>query len=192
MEPSAEIYVPSRLYARGGWLGLGGAVICAACGIRAPFAFIAALLCALTSALMFWLSARPRISVGDMQFSIGERSIAWREVREINSTRLVSPLLLLVKLTNNRKCLIVYPGQPECISKLRYQLRRNSTLASFDGVSYKDYWTWSSMGMLQGSDPAADQPVRMISQEDEDEIERLYRQLKSVGRLDSHSDADKS
>ena len=192
MEPSAEIYLPSRLYAKGGWFGLGGAVICAACGIRAPFAFIPAFLCGVTSVLLFWLSARPRISVGETQFSLGERSVAWREVREINSTRLVSPLLLRVKLTNSRKCLIVFPGQPERISKLRYQLRRNATLATFDGVSYKDYWTWSSMGMLQGNDPAADQPVRMISQDDEEEIERLYRQLKSVGRLDSHSDSDKS
>ena len=48
------------------------------------------------------------------------------------------------------------------------------------------------MGMLRGSHSSADQPVRMISQEDEDEIERLYRQLKSVGRLDSRSDSDKS
>jgi hypothetical protein len=28
----------------------------------------------------------------------------------------------------------------------------------------------------------------MISHDDEEEIERLYRQLKSVGRLDSHAD----
>jgi hypothetical protein len=188
MEPSAEIYVPSRLYARGGWFGLGGALICAACGVRAPFAFIPALLCGVTSVLLFWLFARPRISIGENQFSIGDRSIAWREVKEINSTRLISPLLLRIKLTNGRKCLMLFPGQPDRISKLRYQLRRNSTFATFDGVSYKDYWTWSSMGMLQGADPALDQPVRMISHDDEEEIERLYRQLKSVGRLDSHAD----
>lgn len=188
MEPSAEIYVPSRLYARGGWFGLAGAVLCVACGVRAPFAFIPALLCGLTSVLLFWLSSRPHIAVAETQFSMGDRSIAWREVREVNSTRVVSPLILRLKLTNSRKCLIIFPGQPDRISKLRYQLRRNSTLATFDGVSYKDYWTWSSMGMLQPADPAADQPVRMISHEDEEEIERLYRQLKSVGRLDSHSD----
>lgn len=188
MEPSAEIYVPSRLYARGGWFGLAGALLCVACGVRAPFAFIPAALCGLTAVLLFWLSARPHISVGETQFSMGERSIAWREVREVNSTRLVSPLVLRLKLTNSRKSLLVFPGQPDRISKLRYQLRRGSTLATFDGVSYKDYWTWSSMGMLQPDAAAADQPVRMISHEDEEEIERLYRQLKSVGRLDSHSD----
>ena len=123
---------------------------------------------------------------------IGNRTIAWREIREVNSTRLLSPLVLRLKLTNSRRKILIFPGEPERISKLLYQIRRSSLLATFDGVSYKDYWTWSSMGMLRGSHPSADQPVRMISQDDEEEIERLYRQLKSVGRLDSRSDSDKS
>jgi hypothetical protein len=112
-------------------------------------------------------------------------------VREANSTRLISPLVLRLKLTNNRKKLLIYPGEPERISKLLYQIRRYSSFATFDGVSHKDYWTWSSMGMLRGTHSSGDQPVRMISQEDEEEIERLYRQLKSVGRLDSRSDSEK-
>lgn len=123
---------------------------------------------------------------------IGNRTIAWREIREVNSTRLLSPLVLRLKLTNSRRKILIFPGEPERISKLLCQIRRSSLLATFDGVSYKDYWTWSSMGMLRGSHPSADQPVRMISQDDEEEIERLYRQLKSVGRLDSRSDSDKS
>jgi hypothetical protein len=192
MEPTAEVYAPSRLYARAGWFGLAGAIICVACGLRAPFAFLPGFLCCVTAACLFLLASRPQIVINENQFILGSRAISWREVREINSTRLVSPLVLQVKLTNNRRKLLVYPGDPDRISKLLYQLRRNSTLATFDGVSYKDYWTWSSMGMLKGAHPAADQPVRMISQDDEEEIERMYRQLKSVGHLDSRSESDKT
>jgi hypothetical protein len=192
MEPTAEVYAPSRLYARAGWFGLAGAAVCVVCGLRAPFAFIPGFLCCVTSACLFLLASRPHIVVGDAQMLLGNRAIAWREIREVNTTRLVSPLVLRLKLTNNRKKLLVFPGEPERISKLLYQIRRSSTLASFDSVSYKDYWTWSSMGVLKGNHPAADQPVRMISQEDEEEIERLYKQLKSVGHLDSRSDSEKS
>jgi hypothetical protein len=189
MEPTAESFLPSRIYARAGWFGLAGSAICILCGLRAPFAFIPGFLCGVTSAVLFWLAVQPRVVVSENQFSIGDRAISWREVRELNSSRLVSPLILRIKLTNNRRKLLIYPGEPERISKLLYQLRKSSTLATFDGVSYKDYWTWSSMGMLKGSHASADQPVRMISQDDEEEIERLYRQLKSVGHLDSRSDS---
>lgn len=192
MEPTAEVFVPSRLYARAGWFGLAGAAICVACGLHAPFAFIPGFLCCVTSACLFLLASRPQIVVEEAQMVVGSRTISWREVREVNSTRLVSPLVLRLKLTNNRKKLLIFPGEPERISKLLYQIRRSSLLATFDGVSYKDYWTWSSMGMLRGSQAPVDQPVRMISQEDEEEIERLYRQLKSVGHLDSRSDSEKS
>jgi len=189
MEPTVETYVPSRIYARAGWFGLAGSVICILCGLRAPFAYIPGCLCGITAALLFWLAARPRVVVSENQFTVGDRAISWREVREANSSRFVSPLILRIKLTNSRRKLLIYPGEPERIGKLLYQLRKSSTLATFDGVSYKDYWTWSSMGMLKGAHAPVDQPVRMISQDDEEEIERLYRQLKSVGHLDSRSDS---
>ena len=191
MEPNSEVYIPSRLYARAGWFGLAGAVVCVFCGLRAPFAFIPAFLCCITSVCLFLLASCSSVVVNENQFLLGTRAIAWREVREVNSTRLVSPLVLRLTLTNHRKKWLIYPGEPERISKLVNQLRLNSTLATFDGISHKDYWTWTSMGALRGSHPTADQPVRMISHEDEEEIERMYRQLKSVGRLDSRSDSDK-
>jgi hypothetical protein len=189
MEPTAEIYLPSRMYARAGWWGLAGSAVCIVCGLYSPYAFIPGFLCAVTSALLFWLAARPRIAVADLQFTLGNRAIAWREVSELNSSRLLSPLVLYLKLTNERRKLVIYPGDPERIGKLLYQMRKNATFATFDGVSYKDYWTWCSMGVPKNQHPSADQPVRMLSQDDADEVERLYRQLKSVGHLDSRSNS---
>jgi hypothetical protein len=193
MEPSVDIFVPARLYARVGWAALAGSLVCVLCGFRAPLAFIPALLCAATAAGLFWLAARPPIRIGETQFNVGERAVAWREVREINRSRFVSPLVLRIKLTNCRHKTLVYPGEPERIERLLLQLRKNSQLATFDGVAYRDYWTWSSLSGVRGDNPALDQPVRMFSSEDEEEIERLYQKLKTVGRLDSRgTDASKT
>ena len=187
MEPSVETFQPSRLYGRIGWAALAGSLVCVLCGLRAPLAFIPGFLCAATAGLLFWLASRPSIRIADTQFNVGERAIAWREVREINSTRILSPLVLKLKLTNSRRKVLVFPGEPERIKRLVYQLRKNSNLATFDGVAYRDYWTWSSLTAVRGEKAAVEQPVRMLSPEDEEEIERLYQKLKAVGRLDSRS-----
>ena len=184
MEPSVEIFAPSRLYARMGWAALAGSVVCVLCGFRAPLAFIPGFLCAGTSTFLFWLTARPHIRVGEHQFNIGNRAIAWREVREINSSRFVSPLLLKIKLTNSRQKLLIFPGEPERIARLLFYLRKNSQMASFDGVAYQDYWTWSSMAGT-GENAPLEHPVRMVSADEEDEIERMYQKLKTVGHLDT-------
>jgi hypothetical protein len=185
MEPSVEMFVPSRLYSRVGWAALAGVLVSVLCGFRAPLAFIPGFLCAATAGILFWLAARPPVRIGDSQFNIGERAIAWREVREINSSRFLSPLILKIRLTNSRHVMLFYPGEPERIEQLLFQLRKNSYLASFDGVAYRDYWTWLTLNGSEKDSPVLEQPVRMLSPDEEDEIERLYQKLKTVGRLDS-------
>jgi hypothetical protein len=187
MEPSAETFQPSRLYSRTGWAALAGSLVCVVCGLRAPMAFIPGLLCAGTSVALFWLAARPAIGIFADRFTVGERAIAWREVREINSS-FTSPLVLKVRLTNTRRKLLVFPGDPEHIARLMYQLRKNSYLATFDGVAYRDYWTWSTLTGSDREECGFEHPVHMVSPEDEQEVERMYQRLKSVGRLDSSGD----
>ncbi len=187
MDSSVETFLPSRLYARVGWAALAGSLVCVLCGFRAPLAFIPGLLCAITSAGLFWLAARPVIEINDEKFSIGDRAIAWREVREVNRSRFLSPLVIKLRLTNSRHRILIYPGEPDRIERLMFQLRKNSQLATFDGVAYRDYWTWLSLSGGQGDTSTLDHPVRMLSPDDEDEVERLYQKLKSVGRLDGRS-----
>ena len=189
MESSAEIFVPARLYARVGWATLAASMLCILSGFRAPLAFIPAFAFAGGAAALFWLAARPPIRIGETQFNVGERAIAWREVREVNRSRFVSPLILRLKLTNSRQKILIYPGEPARVDRLLLELRRNSQLATFDGVTYRDYWTWSSLKEARGRHPHSDRPVRMFSSDDEAEIERLYQKLKTVGRLDSRMDS---
>lgn len=135
--------------------------------------------------------------MGDSQFNIGERAIAWREVREINTSRLisrlvVSPLVLYLKLTNSRRKALIFPGEPEQIARLMFHLRKNSFLASFDGVPFRAYWACMGTDAPQ-SQPieTSEPPVHVVSADDEAEIERMYQKLKSVGHIDSKkSDED--
>jgi hypothetical protein len=187
MEPNVDIFRPSRLYARLAWAAIAGSAVCALCALRAPLAGIPSGLCAITAVGLFWLAARPEVRIGDSQFNIGERAIAWREVREINTSRLIgrlvtSPLVLDLRLTNSRRKALVFPGEPEQIARLMFQLRKNSFLASFDGVPFREYWACSapSAGETQPSEP-----IHIVSSGDEEEIERMYQKLKSVGHLDS-------
>jgi hypothetical protein len=187
MEPGVEIFVPARVYARVGWATLVGSLLCVLGAFREPLALIPALVFAGVAAALFWLAARPPIRIGETQFNVGERAIAWREIREINRSRFISPLVLRLILTNSRQKVLVYPGEPEQVQRLLLELRRNSQLATFDGVTYRDYWTWCTLNSSQGQNPLLEQPVKMFSAEDEAEVERLYQKLKAVGRLDARS-----
>ena len=201
MEPNVETFVPSRQYARFGWAAFAGSSVCVLCGFGAPLAFIPALLCLNTAIAIFWLAARPAIRLGDTQFTIGERCIAWREVREINRSRFnnagfISPLLLHLKLTNGRYKLLVFPGDADRVERLLKLLRKNSHMATFDGIPYRDYWMWNQPTAEEEQrpalPPASSPPVHLFSREDEEEIERLYQKLKTVGRLDSRSSSKDS
>ena len=73
-------------------------------------------------------------------------------------------------------------------------MRKNAHSATFDGVPYRDYWMWNDPladderpALPPANNAAAVPPVHLFSREDEEEIERLYQKLKTVGRLDSRS-----
>jgi hypothetical protein len=191
MEPNHDLYYPSRLYLRVGLAAVAGTLVCALCGMRAPLALVPGILCLTTSLLLFWLGSRPTIRVSEGQLNIGDRAIAWRELREVNSSRFVSPLILHLRLTNSRRKTLIFPGSPERIARLLYQIRKLSTYASFDGVDYRDYWTWNSIQEAQGSGQVSG-PVRMIRVDEEDEIESMFQKLRNPDSFESHEQDSKA
>jgi hypothetical protein len=54
-------------------------------------------------------------------------------------------------------------------------------------VSHHDYWTWSAGGNSRAEKRTPEKPARLLIPEDEDEIERMYQTLKTVGHLDTHT-----
>lgn len=187
MEPCAEIYRPWRLYAVGAWVAAVGSLLSILCGFVSPFAFIPAGLLALSAVLLFWLVSRPAVAVFPSQLNVGKRAIAWQEIRAINQ-RMASPLVLKLRLTNNRGYVLVFPGEQERMVKLAAHIRNRSFLATFDGIPYQDYHLWSNLSDAEVEELGLERPMAMISSEEGQEIERLYQKLKSVGHLDGGSD----
>ncbi len=204
MEPCVETFLPSRWYARTGWSVLAVSAAFGSLSLRSPVFIALGISTGMAACVLLWLSSRPLIRVGETQFNIGERAIAWREVKEMNRVRIISPLILRIRLTNSRRKTLIYAGELSRVEQLVHLLRKNSHLATFDGVAYRDYWTWSSMAGMHGqksaaqvpsghkSTPLLEQPVRMLTREEEDEIERMYQKLKTVGSLDSRIDPSNS
>ena len=58
---------------------------------------------------------------------------------------------------------------------LGFHVRRHSVLATFNGIAYRDYWTWNDVKELSGDTSSDEAPVRMVSAEDEAEIEHMCR-----------------
>jgi hypothetical protein len=187
MERCSDIYRPWRLYAVCAWVAVAGTLVSAVCGIFSPFAFVPAVLLAISAAFLSWLALRPSIAVFPSQLNVGKRAIAWQEIRSIRQT-MGSPLVLNLRLTNNRTQVLVFPGEQDRILKLATHIRNRSFLATFDGIPYQDYHLWSNLSDAEAEELGLEHPAPMISQEDGQEIERLYQKLKSVGHLDGGKD----
>jgi hypothetical protein len=186
MEPSSEIFKPWRMYSHAAWAALTGFVLSLGCGLFAPFALIPAVLLAFTSAALFWLAARPRVLISATCFNIGARSIAWQEICSIHQV-CSSPLILRLQLTNRRRKLLIYPGEPQNNGQLALQLRERAFHATFNGVPFRDYQLWSRLSEKEADELGLQEPVKMVSSEEELEIERLYQTLKLSGQLDPAS-----
>jgi len=91
-----------------------------------------------------------------------------------------------VTLHDGSRVLLIHPGDLDSSASLLRHLRRNSREALLDGVPYRQFW-----GGPPSPTPAQIAPPRypMLRPEDEDEVERMFQRLKSVGHLERR-DAD--
>lgn len=207
MDAWVETFLPARVYSRSGWATAASCIIFGALGFRSPEFLIPIAVLAPVSLVLLWLGTRPPIQIQETQIGIGERVVVWREIEAINRVKISLPLILRFKLTNARRLLLIYPGKMEKIDYLVEVIRKCSHLATFDGVAYKDQWNWSATlgtGETKASvvpDPvveapkstaAGPPPIRMLSEEEENEIERMFQKLKTVGSLDIRIEPAKS
>jgi len=184
-------YRPSRRYILFAALAISGTAFCAWTGLRWPSTWIAAGLFALTSAALIALVSRPIIEIHETHLQLGRSVIFWREIQKLDQTGWVAPLAVNLTLANDRHVLLVYAGDLDSATSLLRHLRRYSRHALLDGVPYGQAW-----GEIEKTpEPAVTpQPQRQLppashhpflSPEDEQEIEKMFQRLKSVGRLDS-------
>lgn len=180
-------YLPSKQYQYAGAVALILALFSACVALNWPLAWVPTGLLLLTGGFLMLLAFMPPIEVYDTHLAIGEKLISWDEIRRLDRTGFISPLIVRITLVNSRRVILIYPGGLEASNSLLRHLRRMAREALIDGVPYRSFW-----GEAVAS--AADRRVmpspkyQLLRPEDEVEVERLYQRLKTVGHIDPRSD----
>jgi hypothetical protein len=172
-------YAPSRNFLRVAILALALAAGSLWLAQRWPAASVAAIAGFTISAAAFYLGSRPPIEVDGKRLVIGKREMSIEELDRIDRTGWIFPLILRLKLRDGAVYWLVFPGSPSSIRRLLRQLYRSARGAVIDGMP-----NLANSAVLSGRDAAPAPRPRLLLEEDEAEIERLYQRLKTVGRLD--------
>jgi hypothetical protein len=110
------------------------------------------------------------------------------DIRRVDRTGWVSPLIVRITLFDDSHFLLIYPGDLDSCNSLLRHLRRLSRDALIDGVPYRQYWGEITAG--GDRKPTPPPRYRILRPEDEAEVERLYQRLKAVGNLDQKNSTD--
>jgi len=187
-------YLPARYHL---WFGVSAVGLAAlsgwlALGLSYQLAYIPAGLFVLTAAFLFLMAFRPAIEVHEGYLAIGRRIVPWMDIRRLDRTGWICPLIIRVTLFDDSRLVLVYPGDLDSCNSLLRHLRRLSRDALIDGIPYRQYW-----GEVLASDSERKQVqspaprYRILRPEDEAEVERLYQRLKTVGNLDQKNSDEK-
>lgn len=198
MNRPVACYRPSRRYALFALLAIGGTLFSIWTAMRWPATWTAAALFGATAVVLIALLCRRSIEIHETHLQIGRRVIFWNEIRRLDQTGWLAPLAVHLTLSGGRRLLLLYAGDVESSASLLRYLRRYSRNALLDGIPYRQAWgdRDTSEGGRTGNrstGPAVTvepQPRRqetrrpLLRPEEEEEIERMFQRLKSVGRLD--------
>jgi hypothetical protein len=150
-----------------------------------PPSWICALVFFLTAAFLLMLAFSPVIEITGKHLKIGRRAIDWTAIRRIDHTGWVTPLVLRLTLANGRNTWLVFPSDLDTAQLLLQMLYRSATGALIDGQANSSH-TGEDVGHA-----AAAPKFQIVSREDEDEVERLFQRLRTVGHLDQKSPDEK-
>ena len=139
-----------------------------------------------------WLLAlRPAIAIYETHLSVGRAAIPWGEIRRIDQTGWNAPLAVFLTLPDQSRILLLHTGDLDSCTSLLRHLRRYSREALLDGIPYRQFWGESvtaSQNVPKQLPPAR---YPLLRPEDEDEVERMFHRLKSVGHIDQRSSDEK-
>ncbi len=182
-------YCASRTYLAGAAVAFALALFSGWYATHWAPAAIPAALFLFSGAVLAWLATRPAIELGEAYMRIGKQRIHWLDIRRVDRTGWVSPLVVNLTLADDSRVLLIYPGDLDSANSLLRQLRRHATEALIDGIPYKQFWGEAlPPGRERRRLPSP--RYRLLREEDEAEVERLYHLLKTVGHLDSASSGE--
>lgn len=174
-------YTPSRFYLISAAVAMGLAAFSGWCAAAWLPALLPALLFILTASLLLTLALQPVIEVHDTYLQLGPRAVAWEEIRRVDQTGWAAPLVAYLTLADGSRLRLLYPGDMETGNRLLGVIQQRCSRALINGVPYRQIF----------GEPAAPPParmasprVRLLTAEDEAEVERMYLELKRAGRVD--------
>jgi hypothetical protein len=153
-------------------------------------ATIPAVLFMVSAGLLLLLATRPAVEVHEHYLTIGKRVIPWGDVQRVDRTGWISPLVLSLTLVDDDRVWLIYPGDLDSANSLLRHIRRYSTSALIDGIPHWQFWGEEIPSVNERSRIIGRRP-RILREEDEAEVERLYQRLKTVGNLDSSAGDEK-
>ena len=182
-------YTPARHYLTFGIVAVGLSGFSAWLGLGWFLAFIPAGLFLISAAVLLLLAFRPAIEIHEGFLTIGKRVIPWMDIRRLDRTGWISPLVIRMTMFDDSRMILIYPGDLDSCNSLLRHLRRFSRDALIDGTPYRQYW---GELLASGNDrkQLAQPRYRLLLPEDEAEVERLYQRLKTVGHLDQKKSTD--
>jgi len=66
--------------------------------------------------------------------------IPWVDIRRLDRTGWISPLIVRITLFDDSRLVLVYPGDLDSCNSLLRHLRRLSRDALIEGIPYRQYW----------------------------------------------------
>lgn len=182
-------YTPARHYLMFGIAAAGLAVFSAWLGLGWAPAFIPAALFVLSSTALLLLAFRPAIEIHEGYLAVGKRVVPWMDIRRLDRTGWISPLIVRMTLFDDSRLILIYSGDLDSCNSLLRHLRRLSRDALIDGKPYRQFW---GEVLVPGADhkQIPSPRYRLLLPEDEAEVERLYQRLKTVGNLDQKNSTD--
>jgi hypothetical protein len=178
-------YTPSRRYFSLALIAICGALLSGWTALRWAPAWIAAGAFAVTALAILAFTLRPAVEIYETHLSVGRKAIAWGDIRRLDQTGWNAPLAVYLTLADGHRFLMIYPGDLDSSTSLLRHLRRYSKEAMLDGIPYRQFWGEAASERKQIAPPPR---YPLLRPEDEDEVEKMFQKLKSVGRIDRGSD----
>jgi hypothetical protein len=182
-------YLPAQHYL---WFGVAAVVpagLSGWIGLTFQPALVPAGLFAATAIFLLILAFRPAIEIHESYLSNGRRIVPWMDIRRLDRTGWISPLLVRITLFDDSRFVLLYAGDLDSCNSLLRHLRQRSRDALIDGIPYRQYWGEVTAPAAERKQPPPPR-YRILRPEDEAEVERLYQRLKTVGNLDQKNSTD--
>jgi hypothetical protein len=174
----------SRHYLTAGVIAAVLGLISVWIGLRWMPALLPAGLLFLSALGMFFLASRPSIEIHESHLKSGKLVVPWSQIRRVDRTGWVSPLAVNFTLLDDRKVLLVYPGDLESSNSLLRHIRRHAKEALIDGIPYRQFWGEVLTPPVQEQRQLPSPRYQLLRPDDEAEVERMFQRLKAVGHLD--------